>query len=61
LEELGIKGDIIFQGEFLDSYGCYLDFDRQLILDKIREMGFEEKNEPIQSLYEDLISLRMLA
>jgi len=51
LERLGIRADTVFQGEFLDSYGYYLDFDRQLSLDKIREAGFKEKNEPIESWY----------
>jgi hypothetical protein len=43
------KGVEVFMGEFLDSYGFYLDFDRQLSLGKIRRVGFEEELDPKKS------------
>jgi hypothetical protein len=51
LNALGIKANTVFQGEFLDSYGYYLDFDRQLSLDKLRAAGFDEKSPPIEGWY----------
>lgn len=38
-----------WKGEFLDSVGEYLSFDRQLSLDKLRAAGFDEERDPIQS------------
>ncbi|KAL8918125.1 MAG: hypothetical protein Q9172_005552 [Xanthocarpia lactea] len=45
-EKLGVKSSPVFKGGFLDSYGFYLDFDRQLSLDKVREAGFGEELDP---------------
>jgi len=36
LEEQGIRRNKVFKADFLDSYGYYLNFDRQLSLDKTR-------------------------
>ena len=45
-EKLGVRSSPVFKGGFLDSYGFYLDFDRQLSLDKVRKAGFEEEVDP---------------
>lgn len=36
----------------LDSFGYWLTFDRQLNLDRLRESGFEEEQDPIQGWLE---------
>jgi len=46
LKQLGIKANTVFQGEFLDTYGFYLNFDRHMSLEKIRKAGFEEEGDP---------------
>jgi len=46
LEERGVKGVSVWKGSFLDSYGFYLDFDREMCLDRVREVGFVEEREP---------------
>ena len=58
LEERGVKGNEVFAAEFLDSYGYYLDFDRQLSLDKAREAGFEEEIDPKLSWFKAFDRLR---
>ncbi|CAO1602992.1 MAG: hypothetical protein LQ349_005949 [Xanthoria aureola] len=49
--KLGVKSSPVFQGEFLDSYGYYLDFDRQLSLEKVRQAGFTEEMDPNASWF----------
>ncbi|KAL3417633.1 sirq protein [Phlyctema vagabunda] len=46
LEERGIKGSQVFRSEFLDGYGYHFTFDRQLSLEKLRQVGFEEEIDP---------------
>ncbi|KAL8782221.1 MAG: hypothetical protein Q9213_005587 [Squamulea squamosa] len=50
-EEMEVKGSEVFKGEFLDSYGYYLDFDRQLNLEKVRKAGFGEELDPNESWF----------
>jgi len=45
------KKSVVFRGDFLDSYGFYLDFDRHFCLDRARSMGFTEEVDPCQSWY----------
>lgn len=49
LAEHGIRQNMVFQTDFLDGYGYYLNFDRQLSLDKTRSTGFVEEIDPILS------------
>lgn len=49
LEKNGIKGNPVFKGHFLDTYGWYLSFDRQMSLDKARSVGFTEEIDPNSS------------
>lgn len=51
LEVKGLKGVDVWKGDFLDTYGFYLDFDRELSLDLIREKGFLEERDPDQSWF----------
>ncbi|KAL8833218.1 MAG: hypothetical protein Q9170_004413 [Blastenia crenularia] len=51
LKEAGVKSSPVFKGEFLDSYGYYLDFDRQLSLEKVRKAGFREELNPNRSWF----------
>lgn len=51
LEDRSGKRNPVFQAGFLDSYGYYLTFDRQLSLDKAREAGFEEEVDPTRSWF----------
>lgn len=51
LEELGLKANAVFKGDFLDTYGYYLTFDRQLSLDKARSAGFSEEIDPNSSWF----------
>ncbi|KAL8729177.1 MAG: hypothetical protein Q9166_004916 [cf. Caloplaca sp. 2 TL-2023] len=51
LEASGVKSNPVFKGEFMDSYGYYLDFDRQLSLEKMREAGFMEEMDPNESWF----------
>ncbi|KAL9594508.1 MAG: hypothetical protein Q9219_007002 [cf. Caloplaca sp. 3 TL-2023] len=51
LEEKGVRSSPVFKGEFLDSYGYYLDFDRQFSLEKVREAGFDEELDPNESWF----------
>ncbi|KAK0105642.1 hypothetical protein ONS95_004170 [Cadophora gregata] len=46
LEEKGLRGVDVWKGDFLDTYGFYCNFDRQLILKRIREVGFSEERDP---------------
>ncbi len=46
LEAKGVRSSAVFKGDFLDEYGYYLDFDRQLSLDKVRQAGFVEEVNP---------------
>jgi hypothetical protein len=39
-------GSLVWKAEFLDQYGFYLDFDRQMSLEKCRRAGFEEERDP---------------
>lgn len=48
MEEKATKKNVVFQGEFLDSYGFYLGFDRHFDLEKIRNAGFKEEVDPIE-------------
>lgn len=48
-EKRGAKSSAVFKGTFLDSYGYYLDFDRQLSLEKVRRAGFGEEVDPNES------------
>ncbi|KAL8673607.1 MAG: hypothetical protein Q9168_001962 [Polycauliona sp. 1 TL-2023] len=50
-EKLRMKCSPVFEGEFLDSYGFYLDFDRQLSLEKARKAGFGEELDPTASWF----------
>lgn len=43
------KPNDVFGAAFLDQYGYHLNFDRQLSLEKIREAGFLEELDPLQS------------
>lgn len=52
LEKHGVKSSPVFRGEFLDSYGYYLDFDRWLSLEKVRKVGFGEEKDPNESWFE---------
>ncbi|KAI4171867.1 MAG: hypothetical protein LQ343_003944 [Gyalolechia ehrenbergii] len=51
LEKYRVKSSPVFQGEFLDSYGYYLDFDRHLSLEKVRKAGFTEAKDPNESWF----------
>ncbi|KAF2808145.1 uncharacterized protein BDZ99DRAFT_445317 [Mytilinidion resinicola] len=51
LKENGI-GILIWKAEFLDSYGFYLDFDRQMSLEKCRRAGFEEEKDPNEGWFD---------
>ena len=51
LEEHGIKSNQVFKADFLDTYGYYLTFDRQLSLEKARSVGFLEEIDPISSWF----------
>lgn len=51
LEKNGVKSSAVFKGEFLDSYGYYLDFDRHLSLEKLRKAGFREELDPNESWF----------
>ncbi|KAL8775102.1 MAG: hypothetical protein Q9209_000581, partial [Squamulea sp. 1 TL-2023] len=50
-EKMGVKGSEVFKGQFLDTYGYYLDFDRQLNLEKVRKAGFREEVDPNASWF----------
>ncbi|KAL8653692.1 MAG: hypothetical protein Q9226_003743 [Calogaya cf. arnoldii] len=50
-EKLGVKSSPVFKGDFLDTYGFYLDFDRQLSLEKVRQAGFAEEIDPNASWF----------
>ncbi|KAH9218272.1 hypothetical protein DL95DRAFT_434371 [Leptodontidium sp. 2 PMI_412] len=52
LEERGFNGVSVWKGDFLDTYGFYCDFDRQLSLARIREVGFLEERDPHESWVE---------
>lgn len=52
LEKHGVKSSPVFRGDSLDSYGYYLDFDRQLSLEKVKKAGFEEEKDPNESWFE---------
>ncbi|KAJ6544364.1 hypothetical protein B0H19DRAFT_1212553 [Mycena capillaripes] len=43
------KPNDVFGATFLDRYGYHLTFDRQLSLEKIREVGFLEEIDPLKS------------
>lgn len=58
LEEKGLKGVDVWKGDFLDTYGFYCDFDRQLRLKRIRDEGFEEERDPHQSWVETFEAFR---
>ena len=45
------KGEV-FKGNFLDTYGIYLDFDRQFCLKKTRGLGFDLEVDPTESWME---------
>ncbi len=58
LHARGIKPDLVSQGEFLDSYGYYLDFDRQLSLEKARKAGFMKEQSPLEGWYKSFDQLK---
>lgn len=58
LEEQGFKGVSVWKGDFLDTYGFYCDFDRQLSLARIREVGFLEERDPHESWVETFEAFR---
>ncbi|KAJ6601319.1 hypothetical protein DFH09DRAFT_969944 [Mycena vulgaris] len=43
------KPNDVFGRSFLDRYGYFLTFDRQLSLEKIRAVGFDEELDPLAS------------
>ncbi|KAJ7124438.1 hypothetical protein C8R44DRAFT_703904 [Mycena epipterygia] len=43
------KPNDVFGAAFLDRYGYFLTFDRQLSLEKIRAVGFHEEVDPLES------------
>ncbi|KAJ7683852.1 hypothetical protein B0H17DRAFT_985650 [Mycena rosella] len=43
------KPNDVFGAAFLDRYGYFLNFDRQLSMEKIRGIGFDEELDPVQS------------
>ncbi|KAL8645242.1 MAG: hypothetical protein Q9210_006822 [Variospora velana] len=49
LEAKGVRRSAVFKGDFLDGYGYYLDFDRQLSLEKVQRAGFTEEVDPNES------------
>lgn len=51
LEEHAARRNKVFKADFLDSYGYYLNFDRQLSLDKARSVGFSEEIDPTSSWF----------
>jgi len=51
LEEHCNKSNKVFKADFLDTYGYYLTFDRQLSLDKARSAGFSEEIDPTSSWF----------
>ena len=51
LEQYGVKSLDVFKGDFLDTYGYYLTFDRQLSLDRARSAGFSEEIDPTLSWF----------
>lgn len=51
LAKHGIRRNMVFQTAFLDGYGYYQNFDRQLSLDKTRSTGFLEEIDPISSWF----------
>ncbi|KAL8744445.1 MAG: hypothetical protein Q9184_007996 [Pyrenodesmia sp. 2 TL-2023] len=64
LEAKGVRSSAVFKGDFLDSYGYYLDFDRHLSLDKVRRAGFGEEVDPNDSwvkVFEMLKTAGMIA
>ena len=48
-KEHGIKSNDVFKAEFLDTYGFYLTFNRQLSLGKVRAAGVLEEIDPASS------------
>jgi len=51
LVEKGL-GNLVWKPEFLDSYGFYLDFDRQIRLDKCQQAGFIAERDPNEGWFE---------
>jgi hypothetical protein len=49
LKEHYVSNNEVFKADFLDNYGYYLTFDRQLSLDKARSAGFSEEIDPTSS------------
>ncbi|KAL8804545.1 MAG: hypothetical protein Q9200_005782 [Gallowayella weberi] len=58
-EKRGVKSSPVFKGQFLDSYGYYLDFDRQLSLEKLRKAGFCEELDPNASWFKAFERFKM--
>lgn len=50
-DKAGVKRSPVFKGEFLDSHGYYLDFNRQMSLEKVRKAGFTEELDPNESWF----------
>ena len=58
LEKWGGKGSRVFKAEALDEYGYHFTFDRQMSLEKVRGVGFEEEIEPDGSWFKAFDRLR---
>lgn len=59
LEAWGGKGSRVFKAEYLDEYGYHFTFDRHMILEKTRKVGFEEEIEPNTSWFKAFDRLRL--
>lgn len=46
LEAKAENRNVVFRGDFLDSYGFYLSFDRWFDIRKVRDVGFMEEIQP---------------
>ena len=51
LEKIGIEANPVGRSDFLDGYGYYMDFDRQMSLEKVRAAGFDEELDPSESWF----------
>ena len=58
LEERGGNGSRVFKAEYLDGYGYHFSFDRQMSLEKVRKVGFEEEIDPNTSWFRAFERLR---
>ncbi|KAL8967554.1 MAG: hypothetical protein Q9183_002864 [Haloplaca sp. 2 TL-2023] len=51
LKKVGIEADPVGRSAFLDGYGYFADFDRQMSLEKVRAAGFDEELDPNESWF----------